>query len=72
MTWWGTGIIGRVEIESEWTRRRRERAAGETLSAQSNCPTQANPRLEWATRRPAAAAAAAAAEEYGWVVVFSF
>ena len=35
-----TGFVGRVEIESEWTARRRERAAGR-LVWQSNFPTQA-------------------------------
>jgi hypothetical protein len=30
---YATGIEGRVEIESEWAARKRERAAGETLSA---------------------------------------
>jgi hypothetical protein len=46
---YATGQEGRVEIESEWTPRRRERAAG-TLAPAIELPTQAKRRLEWATR----------------------
>jgi hypothetical protein len=42
------GCEGRVEIESEWTARKRERAVGNRVQL-SNCPTQAKTRLEWAT-----------------------
>jgi len=45
---YATGGEGRVEIESEWTARRRERAAG-GCAQRSHCPTQANTGLEWAT-----------------------
>jgi len=48
---YATGCEGRVEIESEWTARKRERAAG-TLFKQWNGPTQAKTRLEGATGRP--------------------
>ena len=44
-----TGCQGRVEIECEWTARRRERAQGVYVQPR-NCPTQAKPGLEWATR----------------------
>ena len=38
-----------MEIESEWTARKRERAAGTHSPQPSNCPTQAKSELEWAT-----------------------
>ena len=44
-----TGAEGRVEVESEWTARKRERAEGNFVPG-SNCPTQAKTGLEWATR----------------------
>jgi len=46
---YATGAEGRVEIESEWTARKRERAAG-TLCRAGSTPTQAKNGLEWATR----------------------
>ena len=46
---YATGAEGRVEIESEWTARKRERAAGTQCRAGST-PTQAKNGLEWATR----------------------
>jgi hypothetical protein len=45
---YATGIEGRVEIESEWAARKRERAAGDSVCL--SYPTQAKTRLEWATR----------------------
>src|SRR5882724_7407315 len=45
---YATGCAGRVEIESEWTARARERTIG-TLCPPLNCPTQAKRGLEWAT-----------------------
>lgn len=45
---YATGSEGRVEIESEWTARKRERAA-ERLCPAMKLPTQAKIRLEWAT-----------------------
>src|SRR5216683_2480422 len=39
---------GRVEIECEWTARKRERT--QSLSSSGTAPTQAKGRLEWATR----------------------
>ena len=45
---YATGGEGRVEIESEWTVRRRERAAGR-LCPPVELPTQAKIGLEWAT-----------------------
>jgi hypothetical protein len=49
---YATGAEGRVEIESQWTARKRERAAGrrEHFVQPPNCPTQAKIGLEWATR----------------------
>src|ERR687888_68618 len=41
-----TGCEGRVEIESEWTARKRERAAGDFVQL-SNCRTQPKIGLEW-------------------------
>jgi putative transposase len=46
---YATGCEGRVEIESEWTARKRERAAGGLCPA-VGLPTQAKTGLEWATR----------------------
>jgi hypothetical protein len=46
---YATGAAGRVEIESEWTARKRE-----DFVRQLNCPTQAKIGLEWATRLEAA------------------
>ena len=40
--------VFRVEIESEWTARKRERVADGCVLP-SHCPTQANRALEWAT-----------------------
>ena len=55
---YATGYEGRIEVECEWTTRRRERAAGRLCPAlykysipANNCPTQAKSRLEWATHR---------------------
>jgi len=45
---YATGREGRVEIECEWTARRRERS-GHSVQL-SNCPTQAKRGLEWGTR----------------------
>jgi hypothetical protein len=46
---YATGLHGVVEIESEWTANRRERAGGRLCPA-VELPTQANRRLEWGTR----------------------
>jgi len=43
-----TGCEGAVEIESEWTARKRERAERRLCPAVDH-PTQAKNRLEWAT-----------------------
>ncbi len=45
---YATGVEGRVEIESEWTARKRERAAGRLCPAVV-LTTQAKTGLEWAT-----------------------
>jgi len=47
---YASGFEGRVEIESGWSARKRERAEGNCVPL-SNCPTQAKGRLEWATGR---------------------
>jgi len=46
---YATGCEGRVEIESEWTARERERAAGRLCPA-LELPHSAKTGLEWATR----------------------
>jgi putative transposase len=46
---YATGCAGQVEIECEWTARRRERGQ-EHSAQQSNYSTQAKRRLEWGTR----------------------
>jgi putative transposase len=43
-----TGSEGRVEIESEWTARKRNELREDSVQP-SNCPTQAKIGLEWAT-----------------------
>ena len=48
---YATGVLGRVEIESEWTADRRERLRANWLH-RLNYPTQAKSRLEWGTVRP--------------------
>ena len=45
---YSTGCDGRVEIESEWTARKREGATGRLCIA-AECPTRAKTGLEWAT-----------------------
>ena len=48
---YATGAEGRVEIESEWTARRRERAAGRLCPA-VELPHSSQHRDEWATTAP--------------------
>jgi putative transposase len=47
---YAAGCEGTVELESEWTGKTARTSGGKTLVQQWNCPTQANTRLEWATR----------------------
>jgi len=51
---YATGAEGRVEIESEWTARKRERAAGKTLSSGRTAPLKPKPGLNGprAQRKP--------------------
>jgi len=46
-----TGVKGEVEMESEWTANKRERAAGR-LCPLVELPHSSQQRLEWATHNP--------------------